>query len=153
MLKHKQALYEIFDAEMQSGQVLEDVCEKILLSAGQALPGDVNEFITLGGFAITDIPTGALKDKYVTLMQTIVCGSTVRDEEEAESKAEDRVYLLSRLVRTILKNNQTLVSTTYPDGAAKRSFLSDAFLDTVVYSDSPAVIISITLGVRVQEED
>lgn len=154
LLTHKQALFEIFTSEMEVGGSLEESSDIVLKTAGEALPKDVFNFITLGDFTITDIRTGSLKDKYLVIFQEIICASVVKSkEEEANAEAESRAYELSRLVRTILKGNKTLVSDSYPEGAAKATVISDSPLETVIYSDSPTVIVTILLEIKRKESD
>jgi len=154
MIKHKEALYEIFEAARQPGQPLDGKCDVILKSAGVNLSGDVFEFIALGDFTLEDIMTGDLKDKYVTFYQDIICGSVVRIKElEGEVDAEERAYEIARLVRTLLKGNRKLISTSYPNGAATASSLTGTRSEAVVYAESQAHLGIITLRIKAQEED
>ena len=155
MIKHKKALYEIFeDARVNPSGVLSGKCDAILKSAGINLPGDVNDFIALGDFNLEDIMTGDLKDKYVIFYQDIICGSVVKiKEKEGEIDAEEMSYEIARLVRTLLKGNKKLVSTSYPDGAVTSSSLVGTRSEAVMYSESQAHIAVITLRIKAQEED
>lgn len=155
MIKHKEALYEIFeDVRTDPDGVLSGKCDAILKSAGTHLPGDVNDFIALGDFSLEDIMTGDLKDKYVIFYQDIICASVVRiKDEEGEVDAEEKSYEIARLVRTLLKDNRTLVSTSYPEGAAKASSLIETRSEAVIYAESQAHLAVITLKIKVQEED
>lgn len=155
MIKHKQALYEIFEADrIISGGSLYGKCDAILKSAGTLLPGEVFDFIALGDFSLEDIVTGDLEDKYVIFYQDIICGSVVKvKEKDSEVDAEDKSYEIARLVRTLLKGNRKLVSTSYPDGAVTSSSLFGTRSEAVVYSDSQAHLAVITIKIRTQEED
>jgi len=155
MIKHKEALYEIFDAERQPGQSLENKCKSILKTSSTALPNEAlpHRFITLGGYTVEDVPSGNVVDKYTSVLQDIVCGAAV-DQHSAtgEVDSEDDAYELARLVRTILKNNRKLISTTYPTGAAKTLHFRDAVSDVVVYSESPCNIVTITIRIQMLED-
>jgi len=154
MIKHKEALYEIFETARQPGQSLDGKCDAVLKSAGVNLSGDVFEFIALGDFTLEDIMTGDLKDKYVIFYQDIICGSVVRIKEvEGEVDAEERAYEIARLVRTLLKGNRELISTSYPNGAATASSLVGTRSEAVMYSESQAHLGIITLRIKAQEED
>lgn len=154
MIKHKEALYEIFEAARQPGQSLDGKCDAVLKSAGVNLSGDVFEFIALGDFTLEDIMTGDLKDKYVIFYQDIICGSVVRIKEvEGEVDAEERAYEIARLVRTLLKGNRKLISTSCPNGAATTSSLVGTRSEAVMYSESQAHLGIITLRIKAQEED
>lgn len=155
MIKHKEALYEILEAARSDPNgVLSGKCDVILKSAGVNLSGDVFEFIALGDFTLEDIMTGDLKDKYVIFYQDIICGSVVRIKEvEGEVDAEEKAYEIARLVRTLLKGNRVLISTSYPDGAAKASSLVGTRSEAVMYSESQAHLAIISLRIKVQEED
>jgi len=154
MIKHKKALYEIFEAERipQSG-ILYDACDVVLASAGIELPKDVYKFIALGDFFLDDIVTGNLTDKYIIIHQDIICGAVIQDTQDGVEDAEDASYELARLVRTLLKANKKLVSTSYSTGAAKTSSLLRSSSESVVYFDSQAHVTIITLQVRMQEAD
>lgn len=154
MIKHKEALYEIFEAARQPGQSLDGKCDAVLKSAGVNLSGDVFEFIALGDFTLEDIMTGDLKDKYVIFYQDIICGSVVRIKElEGEVDAEERAYEIARLVRTLLKGNRKLISTSYPNGAAAACSLVGTRSEAVMYSENQAHLGIITLRIKAQEED
>lgn len=154
MIKHKKALYEIFEAaRIPVSGVLYDACDVVLASAGVELPRDAYKFIALGDFYLDDIATGDLKDKYVIFYQDIICGAVVKDEEKGVEDAEDASYELARLVRTLLKANKTLVSTTYPTGAAKTSSLLRSSSEAVVYSESQAHVSVVSLQIKMQEAD
>ena len=154
MIKHKKALYEIFEAErIPVSGTLYGVCEITLKSAGIDLPKDVYDFIALGDWFLEDILTGNLTDKYVIINQDIICGSVPRNAATAEEDAEDASYKIARLVRTLLKANKKLVSTTYPTGAAKVSSVLRSTSEAIIYSDSRAHIVVISLEIRMQEED
>jgi hypothetical protein len=152
MIKHKQALYEIFEAARQPGQSLENYCEVVLKSAGSLIPEDKYDFIALGDFTLEDIVTGDLKDKFVVIYQDILCGSVVKVKDLAgEVDSEGKACELARLVRTLLKANRTLVSTTYPTGAAKSSSLFGMRSDAVVYGDSQAHVVVVSLRIKTEE--
>lgn len=155
MIRHKEALYEILDeARTDPSGSLYGKCDMILKSAGTNLPGDVFDFIALGDFALEDIVTGDLTDKYVIFYQDIICGSAVKlKEAEGEVDAEEKSYEIARLVRTLLKGNRKLISTSYPNGAAKSSSLVGTRSEAVMYSEGQAHLAVITLKIRAQEED
>lgn len=155
MIKHKQALFEIFeDARTDPGGVLFGKCDVILKSAGVNLPGDVYDFVSLGDFTLEDIVTGDLTDKYVIVYQDIICGSVVKIKEvDGEVDAEDKANEIARLVRTLLKSNRKLVSTSYPNGGVSSSFLLGTRSEAVFYSDSQTHIAVISVKLRTQEED
>jgi len=154
MIKHKEALYEIFEKErVEPSGVLYDACEIILKSAGIDLPKDVYNFIALGDWFLEDIVTGNLTDKYVIINQDIICGAVPKDAKTAEEDAEDASYEIARLVRTLLKANKKLVSTSYSTGVAKTSVLLRATSEAIVYSDSRAHIVVVSLEIRMQEEN
>jgi len=155
MIKHKEALYEILDkARTDPSGSLSGKCDIILKSAGTNLPGDVFDFIALGDFTFEDVVTGDLKDKYVTFYQDIICGSVVKlKETEGEVDAEDKACELARLVRTLLKGNRKLISTSHPNGAATSSSLIGTRSEAVMYSDGQAHVAVISVKIRAQEED
>ena len=155
MIKHKEALYEIFeDVRTDPSGVLSGKCDRVLKSAGVRLPGDVYDFIAVGDFTLEDIITGDLKDKYVVFYQDIICGSVVKiKEEDGEVDAEEKSYEIARLVRTLLKGNRTLISTSHPNGAVTSSSLVGTRSEAVMYSESQAHIAVITLRIKAQEED
>lgn len=154
ILKHKHALKEIFEAKMVSGQSLYEKCDAVLSSAVTGLPGEVSNFITLGDFIIDDVPVGDLRDKFMQVVQEIICGSAVDDrEDDTELEVEYRAYELARLVRTILKNNRTLTSATYTTGVAKETHILDSPLEHVIYGSSRCAIMRITLMIKMTEDD
>lgn len=155
MLKHKEALYEIFEvARTNPSGSLHGKCDMVLKSAGVSLPGEVFDFIALGDFTLEDIVTGDLTDKYVIFYQDILCGSVIRvKEEEAEIDAEDKSYEIARLVRTLLKGNKKLVSTSYPGGAVTSCSLFGTRSEAVIYSENQAHLAVISLRIKTQEED
>jgi len=67
--------------------------------------------------------------------------------------AEEKSYEIARLVRTLLKGNRTLTSTSCPDGAAKSSSLVGTRSEAIMYSESQAHVAVITLRIKAQEED
>jgi len=155
MIKHKEALFEIFEADrVNPSGSLYGKCDKILKSAGVSLPGEVFDFVALGDFVLEDIVTGDLKDKYVIFYQDIICGVVVKLKEvEGEVDAEEKAYELARLVRTLLKGNRKLVSTSYPNGAVTSASLFGTRSEAVVYSDSQAHLAIISVRIRMKEED
>lgn len=154
MIKHKKALYEIFEvARIPPSGVLYDACQIVLTSAGVDLPKDIYNFIALGDWFLEDILTGNLTDKYVIINQDIICGAVPKNTKTAEEDAEDASYKIARLVRTLLKANKILVSTSYPTGVAKTSSLLRSTSEAIIYSDSRAHIVVISLEIRMQEED
>jgi len=155
MIKHKEALYEIFEAaRVNPSSSLYGKCDAILKSAGARLPGDVFDFIALGDFTLEDIVTGDLTDKYVIFYQDIICGSVVKTKElEGEVDAEDKAYEIARLVRTLLKGNRKIISASHPTGAVTSSSLVGTRSEAVIYSENQAHLAVITMSIRTQEED
>lgn len=155
MIKHKKALFEIFEADrVNPSGSLYGKCDTVLKSAGVELPGDVFDFVALGDFTLEDIVTGDLTDKYVIFYQDVICGSVVKiKEKEGEVDAEEKSYEISRLIRTLLKGNRKLVSTSYPSGAVTSSSLMGARSEAVIYSESQVHIAVISIRIKAQEED
>ena len=139
--------------EMGTGKSLHDVCEAVLDSSRSELPGEISNFIVLGDFRAVDVMTGDLKDKYRIFEINIGCGASVKNEEDAEMKAEERSYEISRIVRTILKANRKLISTSYPSGIAKSSTLLGDSLDFYVYLNTVCSINTVMLEAKIKEED
>jgi len=152
MIKHKKALYEIFIAEMEAGGSLFGKCDAVLKSSSLTLPDSIYNFITLGDFTIVDVATGDLRDKFMVVTQSIICGSVVVDEADAEEEAEFRAYTLARLIRTILKGNQKLISSSYPEGVAKSSGVSDSSFEPVIYSESPCHLVVLSFWMKMEED-
>lgn len=155
MIKHKQALYEMFDAKRQPGEPLDGKCQSILKTSSEPLPNvsHPHQFITLGGYTVEDIPVGSVVDKYTSVLQDIVCGVAVDGHSDTgEVDSEDGAYELARLVRTILKNNKKLISTSYPVGVARTSRLRDVVSDVVIYSECPCNIMTITIRIQMLED-
>jgi hypothetical protein len=152
ILKHKQALYEIFMAAMEAGQPLDGYCEGVLKSPLKRVLS-WNKFITLAEFSASDITTGFMNKKFRVINQVILAVSPVRDVVEGEELAETSSYELSRKLRTVLANNKTLVSASYPLGIAIESEHSDSELYFAVIQDLICCIQSSTLRMKVIEED
>jgi hypothetical protein len=153
-IKHKLALYEIFEAAMVAGKSLEGLCEEVLKTNISKPKGRTKKFITLSDFTYSPVSLGRVKDKFALVTQDIICGSFIKERlEEGEVTAEYESYQLALAVRTILRANQTLVSTTYSNGVAKRSLLMEAPQEFVLYYDTSACIHTLILELRVREDD
>jgi hypothetical protein len=153
-IKHKEALYEIFDAEMASGQSLDGYCDEILKTNVSKPSGNTYKFICLSDFTTTPTVTGRVKDKFFVVVQDIICGGIIKERNvDGELEAEFNAWTLMRLVRTILRDNQVLASTTHPSGVAKKSFLGDARQEYVLYYDSSTCIHTLPLEIHLQEDD
>ena len=154
MIKHKEALHEIFTAKMASGQSLYQKVDEILKASIVKLPTNVFEFICLGDFVTVPTTTGRLKDKYLVVTQDIICGSTVKErKKEGEVEAEEKAWEMAKLVRTILRDNQTLTSTTYPTGVARKTYINEAPQEFVLYYDTQCCVHTILLEIHLHEDD
>jgi hypothetical protein len=152
VLKHKQALYEIFTAAMEVGQPLDGYCEGVLKSSVKKVPA-WNKFIVLAEFSCSDVAVGFMNKKFRVVSQLIMAVAPVRDISEGEEIAETTSFELSRKVRTILAGNKTLVSTSYPSGIAIESEHSDSEMYFVVIQDMICMVQASTLRMKVVEED
>jgi len=153
IITHKEALREIFEAELLSEGLLDGICDGILVSAGSDIPDDFFNFITLGNFFALDILKGNLKDKYMNISQDILCVSLRKDEINNEAESEYRAWVLSKAVRTILINNKKLISDSYPSGVAQTTVLGGSPLESVVYWNHIAHTVTLTLDIKLKEED
>jgi calcineurin-like phosphoesterase family protein len=151
-IKHKAVLKEIFEAAMESGGSLDTYCDKVMLTSISKLPGSTDNFIILGDFTASDVRVGFLKEKYRIVIQEILCGSVVKEVIDGESEAEERGFELSKRVRTLLINNKTLVSVSYPTGAAKESVLLDSRQEFFLYEESLCSCYIMPLEMKVMEE-
>jgi len=149
LVKHKTALKEIFEAEMQAGGLLESKCDGVLLTAFDNLPDTYSKFITLADFIIDDVIVGRKTSKFVAILQTIVCASVISDNNVG-SNAEFQCMDLGLAVRTILKNNPTLTSVSYPSGVAKETFVLSSPVEPLIYSDVRCMAMSITVEIRME---
>jgi hypothetical protein len=152
VLKHKQALYEIFTAAMEASQPLDGYCEGVLKSSLKKVPG-WDKFITLGEFSASDVVTGFMNKKWRVVTQLILAVSPVRDISEGEELAEVYSYELSRKIRTILAGNKILVSASYPSGICIESVHSDSELFFVVIQDLICAVQQSSLRMKMVEED
>ena len=153
MIRLKDALKEIFLAAMEPGGTLHKVCEAVLDTSQTKPPTDIDNFIVLGDFRATDVRTGDLKDKYRVFEINIECGAIVKNEVDSEAFAEEKSYEISRIIRTLLKANRKLISTSYPSGIAKSSSLMGDYIDYVIYVDALCCLSRIVLEVKIEEED
>jgi hypothetical protein len=152
VLNFKLALQEIFETEMETGGDLYNLCDGVLASSVAPLPKSYNKFITLGEYSLSDVMVGELRHKYRVLELDIDCGAVVRaGKKNAEANAEEAAYLLAIAVRTILIDNKTLVSTTYPSGLAKISEPLDETLQYVIYDGSNVALNTITYLAKIVE--
>lgn len=153
-VKHKQALYEIFEAKMVSGQSLYGYCDEILKTNISKVKDGTYTFICLSDFSTTPTTTGRMKEKFFVVVQDIICGAIIKERNvEGELVAEFSAWSLMKLVRTILRDNQILVSTSYPSGVAKKSYLHDARQEFVLYYDSNTCIHTQPLEIHLKEDD
>lgn len=153
-IKLKNALKEIFEAKMVVGEPLHDYCDDILMSSYQSIPKDVLKFIVLGNYRASDVLVGDLRDKFRIYSIEIGCASVVDYKNSTpEETAENQSEVISKLVRTILKNNRTLISSTYPDGVAKGSNLIGDYLEFVNYDEAVCSINHIQLEAKIIEDD
>lgn len=153
-IKHKHALYEIFEAKMVTGQSLDGYCDEILKTNISKPHDDTYKFICLSDFTTTPTVTGRIKDKFFVIIQDIICGGIMKERNvEGELVAEHSAWTLMKLVRTILRDNQLLVSSTYPSGVAKKSYLMDSRQEFVLYYDSNACIHTLPLEIHLQEDN
>lgn len=153
IITHKEALKEIFEVELLDEGRLEGVCDGVLISSGSDVPGTYFNFIVLGDFFAQDVIKGDLSDKYLNIAQDVMCVSIRKDEADNEAKSEYRAWFLSKIVRTILTLNRKLISDTYPEGVARTTVLSGSPLQSVVYWDNIAHMVTITLDIKMTEED
>lgn len=154
MLSFKEALAEIFVAAMASGQLLEDLCDGVLSTSVAPLPHTYNKFITLGEYRVGDVLVGNLQKKFRLVELEIQCCAVARAGKSlSEEDAEEASYLLASAVRTVLKGNKTLVSTSYPDGVAIVSEPMDETLYYLIYDEMPVAVNDITYAIKMVESD
>lgn len=154
MLSFKLVLKEIFEAAMLSGGELDGICDGVLGSSVAPLPKDFNKFITLGDYRISDARVGELRKKFREVEIDIDCGAVVRaGREEAENDAEEAAYQIALKVRTVLKENKTLVSATYSSGLAVYSEPLYEDLNYVMYDQVPVALNSVTYYIKAVEAD
>ena len=154
MIKHKEALYEILSAEMLVGQSLYGICDALMKSSISKLSDKVNKFIVLGDFSTMAVETGRVKKKYLVIQQDIICGGVESlHARDGEVDAEDWAYELVKVVRTILRNNQLLVSTSYPTGVARQTYIQDALQEFVLYYETSCCIQTLRLEIQLEEDD
>lgn len=154
MLSFKLALKEIFEAEMASGGELDVICDGVLGRSVSPLPKKYNKFIALGDYRISDARIGEARMKFREVEIDINCGAVVRaGVVDAEDNAEEAAYQIALKVRTVLKENKTLVSATYPDGLAIVS--EPLFEDLVyfIYDGVPVALNTITYYIKAVEVD
>lgn len=155
MITFKEALKEIFTVEMGSGGELEGLCDGILLSIVQPLPGTYTNFITLGGFSATDVRIGHMTKKFREVELEIECNAVLkkRGVSDTEAVAEDSSQKIAKKVRTILKANQKLISTSYSTGVAITSEVINEVLDWVQYGTVQCASSIIVLYMKILEEN
>lgn len=154
MINFKEALKEIFVDEMGSGKELENICDGILLSIMQPVGDSFNNFITLGGFSASDVRVGHLKKKFREVELEIECNAVFRKrsgESNPEAVTESNSQAIAKKVRTILKANQTLVSTSYSGGVAIHSEVINEVLDWVQYGNVQCASSIVTLYMKILE--
>jgi len=154
LLPHKQALYEIFQAEIDDSTdgLLYEKCDGILYTSVDKLPRDNKwtKFLVLGDYEARDIAMGWNPERCRMYTQAIhvICLVTGKIlESEAEYYADE----IGRIVRNILKNNQDLVSTTYTTGIAIESHLWDSKSEFTQFWELRANMQTITLQLKVKE--
>ena len=153
-VKHKLALYEIFTAAMASGQSLENLCDEILKTNITKADDDTEKFICLSDFTVTPVVVGRVTNKFSVVTQDIICGSFIKERyKEGEVTAEFNSYELMRAVRTLLRANQALASSTFPLGIARKTFLMEAPQEFVLFYDTNACIHTLLLEIHMQEDD
>jgi len=154
MLSFKLALKEIFEAQMASSGKLEGLCDGVLGNSVAPLPKDFNKFITLGDYRISDARVGELKRKFREVEADIDCGAVVRaGKNDAEDDAEEASYAIALKVRSILKENKKLVSTTFSSGLA---IVSEPLFEELTYVTYDSVIVAlntITYYIKMVEID
>lgn len=151
MLDFKLALKEIFVAAMVSGQALDGLCDGVLGSSVEPLPKNYNKFITISNYRIGAVRVGGMKRKYRELEVDIDCGAVIRaGKKDAETDAEESAYVLASAVGTLLMNNKTLVSTSYPDGVAVISEPIDEVLEHLIYDQVPVAVNTITYFIKME---
>jgi len=153
MISFKEALKEIFTAEMSSGGELEGLCDGILISIVEPLPDTYKTFITLGGFSASDVRIGHMQKKFREVELEIECNAVFqkRGVDSPEATAEDDSQKIAQKVRTILKANQKLISTSYPTGIAIISEVINEVLDWVQYGTVQCATSIVTLYMKILE--
>lgn len=155
MIDFKEALKEIFTVEMGSGGELENLCDGIQLSILEPLSDTYNKFITLGGFSASDVRVGHMQKKFREVELEIECNAVLRKRSgvaNPEATAEDNSQKIAKKVRTIIKANQKLISTSYPTGVAIISEVINEVLDWVQYGNVQCASSIIVLYVKILEE-
>ena len=152
LVKHKQALKEIFDAEMLHDGELDNLVDVVLPSSVSKLPSTAEVFILLGNWTASDIRVGFMKAKYRLINQELLIGAVSRDNPEGESVTELNCFEASKKVRTILVNNRILASTSYPSGIAIESTLTTSRIDYAIYEDILCCFDTIFLEMKVKED-
>lgn len=154
MIKHKEALYEIFAAKMVLGQSLYGNCDALMKTNISPLPSKVDKFITLSDFMTLPVQTGRMQAKYLVIMQDIICGGVAYENKiDGDVTAETWAYELARRVRTILRSNQSLQSASYPTGVARRTYIHDTPQEFVLYYDTSCCVHTIRLEIQIEEAD
>lgn len=154
MIKHKEALYEIFTAELGAGKALNGKCEVILKTSISKLSDKHRKFLMLGDFLTLPVESGRVKKKFLLVRQDIICGGVENiHEREGEVDAEEWAYSIVKAVRTILRNNQQLVSSSYPSGVARASYIEDAPQEFVLFYDASCCIHTLRLEIHMEEDD
>lgn len=151
VLKHKQALYEIFTAAMEAGQPLFGYCDGILRSPLSRVPA-WDTYIMLAEFSASEVAVGMMNKKFRVIKQDIGAVAPIPDAPESEELAETSSFELARLMRTVLANNRTLVSESYPDGIAIESGCSASEEVFVVIQDLTCCVQMLTLEMKVKED-
>lgn len=153
LLPHKQALYEIFQAEIEeSDGLLYNKCEGVLYTAVDKLPhtNTWNTFIVLGDYEADDVVMGWNTERCRVYVQAIHVLSLVTSqilEYQAESSADE----VARIVRQILRANQILACTTYVSGIAIESYLRASKSEFTQFWDLRANMQTIILNVKIKE--
>ncbi len=151
-MKHKDALYEIFEEAKKPGGILDHYCDAVLKTSISKIPGAAENIVLLGDFISVDARVGFLKEKYRTLSQEVMCVSVVKDDDY--ETAEQASFDLGKRVRTVLRDNRTLISTSYPTGAAiEPCAISESSHNFFLYEEMLTAATTMTLVIKVKEED
>jgi hypothetical protein len=154
LLPHKQALYEIFQAEIDDSAagLLYGKCDGILFTAVEKLASTKpwTSFIILGDYEAEDVSMGWNTERCRIYNQSIHIASALTGQI-LEYEAEYTTDELARIVRQILKENQSLVSTTYTTGIALESHLRASRSEFVQYFDLRVNMQTIVLYMKVKE--
>lgn len=155
LLPHKQALYEILDAEISplDGD-LHDIAEGVLLTAVDRLPASCKwvDFIVLGDFEAEDVKLGWNTER-ARMFRQAIHSLSIFSSSVPEYEAEYKCDRMARIVRKILKANQNLVSTSYPTGIAIESRLYSSKSEFVQIWELPACMQTIIIDLKVQESE